>query len=81
MFPKRVGVHHTTVRNVLKTSGAKPCPKYKTQKLSAIHKVKRVDFSEWILKHFGCTRSQHKLRFLVNTDFTTKKQCPKFSDV
>ena len=67
---KWVGAHHITVKNVLDTSGAKPYHKYKTQKLYIRSREWR--FQNGCSKHFGCTKSQHKLRFLVNTDFSAK---------
>jgi len=69
---ERVGVSYTTVRNVLRKNGAKPYHKYKTQKLTEDHKARRVVFAEWMLKKFGCARSNQPLGFLINTDFSAQ---------
>jgi len=69
---ERVGVSYSTVRNVLRKNGAKPYHKYKTQKLTEDHKARRVVFAEWMLKKFGCARSNQPLGFLINTDFSAQ---------
>ena len=69
---KRVGVSFNTVKNVLKKNNAKAYHKYKTQKLSDDHKIRRVEFSKWMLKNFGCARSNKPLGRLINTDFSAK---------
>ena len=53
-------------------NGAKPYHKYKTQKLTEDHKARRVVFAEWMLKKFGCARSNQPLGFLINTDFSAQ---------
>ena len=68
----RVGVSHMTVCRVLKKAGAKPYHKYKTQKLTENHKVRRVGFAKWMLLKFGSTRPCRNLRHLINTDFSAK---------
>ena len=68
----KVGVSYNTVRNTLKVAGAKAYHKYKTQKLTDDHKVRRVQFSDWMLKKFGCARSNQPLGFIINTDFSAK---------
>ena len=68
----RVGVSHMTVCRVLKKAGAKPYHKYKTQKLTENHKVRRVGFAKWMLLKFGSTRPGRNLRHLINTDFSAK---------
>ena len=61
-----------TVCRVLKKAGAKPYHKYKTQKLTENHKVRRVGFAKWMLLKFGSTRPGRNLRHLINTDFSAK---------
>ena len=69
---KMTGVSRETVRNVLRKHGAKAYHKYKTQKMTEDHKARRVEFSEWMIKHYGSNRNGRNLRSLINTDFSAK---------
>ena len=69
---QKTGVSYSSARRILHQSNATPYHKYKTQKLGENHKARRVEFSKWMLKHFGCERSNKPLGRLINTDFSAK---------
>ena len=68
----KVGVSFNTVRKTLKVAGAKAYHKYKTQKLTDDHKVRKYSFLTGMLKKCCCARSNQPLGFLINTDFSAK---------
>ena len=70
---ERVGVSHMTAKRILKKAGCKAYHKYKTQKLSELHKINRVSSAEKLLRQYGAQyRAGRSWSKLINTDFSAK---------
>lgn len=68
-----VGVCHKTVANVLHRTGHKAYHKYRTQKLTDLHKENRVASAQALLNLYGQQfRNDRSWAKLINTDFSAK---------
>ena len=62
-----------TAKRILKKAGCKAYHKYKTQKLSELHKINRVSSAEKLLRQYGAQyRAGRSWSKLINTDFSAK---------
>ena len=62
-----------TAKRILKKAGCKAYHKYKTQKLSGLHKINRVSSAEKLLRQYGAQyRAGRSWSKLINTDFSAK---------
>ena len=68
-----IGIHHTSVRNIMKSCNAKAYHKCKEQKMTDKHKASRVKFSKELLGLWGDKITGFsKFKRLINTDFSAK---------
>ena len=70
----KVGVSHTTVRNVLKETGHKSYHRRKVQAMTPEQMAKRVTCSNWLLANIGRTVRDGRSKWsrVLNTDFSGK---------
>ena len=69
----RVGICQKSVVNIMKRENCKAYHKYKVQKLTEVHKEKRLTFAREMLSKWGLTvKADRKWGRLVNSDFSAK---------
>ena len=67
------GVSKSTVSNILHEDGCKAYKKYRTQKMTDFHKVRRVQFCQYLLQNWAKKPNEGSTWFrLINTDFSAK---------
>ena len=67
------GVSKSTVSNILHEDGCKAYKKYRTQKMTDVHKVRRVQFCQYLLQNWAKKPNEGSTWFrLINTDFSAK---------